>query len=148
MQSILWWITFLSSFGILMMIYSIYSIIADIAGEFIAIVAVLTSYRFHHLQNQFEFVTTALKDSWKTQDKLCKQIYSNKINCGSFSIIKLIQENWCRYKSNTIWHFFSKFVIQRQNYLLKMRRGDFHVCNLVFSINFENFFFSNCKMEK
>ena len=98
-----------SSFGILMMIYSIYSIIADIAGEFIAIVAVLTSYRFHHLQNQFEFVTTALKDSWKTKDKLCKQIYTNKIHCGSFSIIKLIQENWYRYKTNNLTFLFKNF---------------------------------------
>ena len=61
-----------SSIGILMMIYSICSIIAGIAGEFIAIVAVQISCHFHHLQNQFGFVTTVMKNLWKTHDESCE----------------------------------------------------------------------------
>ena len=57
-----------SSIEILMMIYFIYSITAGIAGEFIAIVVVQTSYRFLHLQNQCECVTTAMKNLWRIHD--------------------------------------------------------------------------------
>ena len=57
-----------SSIEILMMIYFIYSITAGIAGEFIAIAVVQTSYRFLHLQNQCECVTTAMKNLWRIHD--------------------------------------------------------------------------------
>ena len=57
-----------SSIEILMMIYFICSITAGIAGEFIAIAVVQTSYRFLHLQNQCECVTTAMKNLWRIHD--------------------------------------------------------------------------------
>ena len=68
------WFNIASSIEILMMIYFICSITAGIAGEFIAIVVVQTSYRFLHLQNQCECVTTALKNLWRTHDGLWKII--------------------------------------------------------------------------
>jgi site-specific recombinase len=55
---------------IIMAIFFPFSITAGIAEAFIVIVAATTNYHFHHLQNQFEYVTIATKDFWRAHDDL------------------------------------------------------------------------------